>query len=71
MEVPEQSSPQYTQSISSGNFETINGYGDNYGARLEGYFMAPWQGNYRFWVWADDGTRVYAYDHNGAGTCTP
>ena len=58
-------SPQYTQGISSGNFETINGYGDNYGARLEGYFMAPWTGNYRFWVWADDGSKVWAYDHNG------
>lgn len=47
----------------SGGFDIAtpanNGFGDNYGAQMQGYFYPPSTGDYTFWLSADDGAALY------------
>jgi len=46
-------------SVSSTNFETIKNYGNNYGAVLEGYVVAPETGEYVMLTNSDDDSEVW------------
>lgn len=50
-------SPDLTFSINS--FSSPNGYAENYGARVFGYFYPPTTGNYRFFLRSDDASQLY------------
>ena len=45
-----------------GALEGITNYGDNYGERLRGYFIAPATGNYYFWVAGSDAAQLWISD---------
>ncbi len=40
-------------------FETPNGYGDNYGAKVSGYIIPTVTGNYNFFIRSDDASALY------------
>jgi Protein of unknown function (DUF1800)/PA14 domain/CHRD domain/Putative Ig domain len=44
--------------------EGINNYGDNYGERVRGYFIAPVTGNYYFWIAGSDSAQLWISDDN-------
>ncbi|MBX3747984.1 MAG: Ig-like domain-containing protein [Verrucomicrobiae bacterium] len=52
-----------------GAIDTPNGYGDNYGARVTGFFIPPTTGQYRFFIRSDDASRFYL--NTTAGGATP
>jgi hypothetical protein len=43
----------------TGGFEAPANVGDNYGAQILGFAIAPVEGDYRFWVAADDGADLF------------
>ncbi len=45
-----------------GALEGITNYGDNYGERLRGYFIAPTTGNYYFWIAGSDAAQLWISD---------
>jgi hypothetical protein len=51
--------PNVIQRDPTGFFEMPSNVGDNYGAQMLGFPVAPVAGNYRFWVSADDGADVF------------
>ncbi|HTB84454.1 MAG TPA: DUF1800 family protein [Candidatus Sulfotelmatobacter sp.] len=44
--------------------EGITNYGDNYGERVRGYFIAPVTGNYYFWIAGSDSAQLWISDDN-------
>jgi hypothetical protein len=50
--IPDRLRPSFAQALP--NFQAPEGVGDNYGARISGYFVPPANGNYVFFVSADD-----------------
>jgi hypothetical protein len=40
-------------------FELRSSYGDNYGSRVRGQFVAPVAGSYTFWIASDDGGELW------------
>ena len=51
------SSPSEVQIIS--DFDTPRNEGEDYGARVSGYFIAPYTGNYSFSLSADDHAELF------------
>lgn len=49
--------PDETRFISG--FDTPNGYGDNYGARVTGYIIPPTSGDYDFFLRSDDASQLF------------
>ena len=49
--------PDETRFISG--FDTPNGYGDNYGARVTGYIIPPTSGDYDFFIRSDDASQLF------------
>ncbi len=45
-----------------GALEGITNYGDNYGERLRGYFIAPVTANYYFWIAGSDAAQLWISD---------
>ena len=43
----------------TGFFEAPTGVADNYGAKVAGYYIAPQDGNYQFWMSSDDQGATY------------
>src|SRR5204863_2437491 len=67
-------SPDATLLLNS--FSTPNGYAENYGARVTGWFYPPATGDYRFFLRSDDASRLYfnpegAAVVNGSTGATP
>lgn len=51
----------------SGAFAKLEGttnFGDNYGERVRGYFVAPTNGNYYFWIAGSDSAQLWISDDN-------
>jgi uncharacterized protein (DUF1800 family) len=44
---------------SLGNLEGITDFGDNYGERIRGYLIAPYTGNYYFWIAANSTAELW------------
>ncbi len=49
-----------------GALQGITGFGDNYGERLRGYFTAPTNGNYYFWISGSDSAQLWLSDDGEA-----
>lgn len=48
-----------TSSNTLGSLEGISGFGDNYGERVRGYLTAPVNGNYYFWISANNSAELW------------
>lgn len=48
-------------------FELRSSYGDNYGSRVRGQFVAPVAGNYTFWIASDDAGELWFSPTRDAG----
>jgi hypothetical protein len=48
-----------SRSLVTESFEAPSNIADHYGQRMHGYIQAPVTGNYRFWLAADNGSRLY------------
>merc|ERR550514_284461 len=57
--------PADIHTLTEGNFETEDGYGDNYGAMLEGWFQAPETGTYTFITYSDDASEIWIVPEAG------
>ncbi|MES2476224.1 MAG: PA14 domain-containing protein [Verrucomicrobiota bacterium] len=42
-----------------GSFETPANASDNYGQKVSGYLIAPFTGDYQFWIASDDGSELW------------
>jgi uncharacterized protein (DUF1800 family) len=47
-----------------GTLEGVTNYGNNYGERVRGYFTAPTNGNYSFWIAGSDSAQLWISDDN-------
>lgn len=61
-----QNSPNQTLSLNE--FRSPTAWGDNYGQKVSGYLIAPFTGNYQFWIASDDGGDLFLATDGVAGT---
>jgi uncharacterized protein (DUF1800 family) len=59
-DIPVDAPPNFSTAF--GALEGITNYGDNYGERLRGYFVAPTTGNYYFWIAGSDAAQLWISD---------
>ncbi len=59
-DIPTSTPPGLTDSLST--LEGTTDFGDNYGERLSGYFIAPATGNYFFWIAGSDSAELWISD---------
>ncbi|HTL58890.1 MAG TPA: DUF1800 family protein [Candidatus Limnocylindrales bacterium] len=53
-----------TSTTALGTLEGITDYGDNYGERIRGFFIAPVTGNYYFWIAGSDSAELWISNDN-------
>ena len=59
-DIPTSTSATLTNTLAT--LEGITNYGDNYGERVRGYFIAPVTGNYYFWIAGSDSAQLWIAD---------
>jgi glucose/arabinose dehydrogenase len=64
--IPLNTLPTSTSQLSA--FEAPANAGDNYGARVRAYVIAPQTGNYTFWIASDDDSQLHLSTNDSPGT---
>lgn len=59
-DIPTGTPAAFTNTLAT--LEGVTNYGDNYGERVRGYFIAPATGNYYFWVAGSDAVQLWLAD---------